>query len=65
MKSQFHYIEKINVILDTDTYNTWNDQFAVSYMITSQDRFEIEVVTIAPYHCDNSISIEEGLEKSY
>ncbi len=58
-------VEKINVILDTDTYNTWDDQFAVSYMIKSQDRFHIEAITIAPYHWDNDISIEEGLEKSY
>ena len=57
--------EKINVILDTDTYNTWDDQFAVSYMMKSQDIFHIEAITIAPYHWDNSISIEEGQEKSY
>ena len=57
--------EKINVILDTDTFNECDDQFAVSYMIKSQERFNIEAITIAPYHHDNDISIEEGLEKSY
>ena len=34
-------------------------------MIKSQERFNIEAITIAPYHHDNDISIEEGLEKSY
>lgn len=58
-------IEKINVILDTDTYNECDDQFALSYALKSQDRFNIEAITIAPYHHDNSISIEEGQEKSY
>lgn len=58
-------IEKINVILDTDTYNECDDQFALSYMIKSQDRFNVEAITIAPYHHDNSISIYEGTEKSY
>ena len=51
--------EKINVILDTDTFNECDDQFAVSYMIKSQERFNIEAITIAPYHHDNDISIEE------
>ena len=58
-------IEKINVILDTDTYNECDDQFAVSYLLKSQDRFNIEAITIAPYQHDNSLAIEEGQEKSY
>lgn len=57
--------EKINVILDTDTYNECDDQFALSYMLKSQDRFNIEAITVAPYHHDNNISIQEGIEKSY
>lgn len=57
--------EKINVILDTDMYNECDDQFALSYMIKSKDIFNIEAITIAPYHHDNNISIEEGLNKSY
>ena len=57
--------KKINVILDTDTYNECDDQFALSYMLLSQDRFNIEAITVAPYHHDNDISVEEGQEKSY
>ena len=57
--------ERINVILDTDTYNECDDQFALAYMLLSQDRFNIEAITVAPYHHDNDISIEEGQEKSY
>ena len=57
--------EKINVVLDTDTYNECDDQFALSYLLKSQDRFNIEAITIAPYHHENDISIEEGQEKSY
>ena len=34
-------------------------------MLLSQDRFNIEAITVAPYHHDNDISIEEGQEKSY
>ncbi len=42
-------IPKLNVILDTDIYNECDDQFALSYLIKSQDRFNIEKITVAPY----------------
>lgn len=58
-------IDKINVILDTDTYNECDDQFALAYMLLSQNKFNIEAITVAPYHHDNNISIPEGNEKSY
>lgn len=57
--------QKINVILDTDLGNECDDQFALSYLLTSQDRFHIEAITVAPYHHDNNISIYEGTSKSY
>lgn len=58
-------IQKVNVILDTDIYNECDDQFALSYLLKSQDKFNIEAITVAPYHHDNNISIEEGTDKSY
>lgn len=57
--------KKINVILDTDIYNECDDQFALSYLLKSRDKFNIEAITVAPYHHDNNISIEEGTDKSY
>lgn len=57
--------EKLNVILDTDIYNECDDQFALSYLLKSQDKFNIEAITVAPYHHDNNISIKEGTDKSY
>ncbi len=57
--------DKMNVILDTDTYNECDDQFALSYLLKSQKKFNIEAITVAPYHRDNGISIQEGTEKSY
>ena len=55
----------VNVILDTDIYNECDDQFALSYLLKSQNKFNIEAITIAPYHHDNNISIQEGIDKSY
>lgn len=58
--------EKVNVILDTDTYNECDDQFALSYLLKSQDKFCIEAITVAPYsHIDRKETIEETTEKSY
>lgn len=58
--------ERIKVILDTDTYNECDDQFALAYMLKSQDIFDIQAITIAPYsHKTYSVSVKEGQEKSY
>lgn len=58
--------EKLNVILDTDTYNECDDQFALSYMLKSQDIFNIEAITVAPYsHKERNETVISGREKSY
>ena len=58
--------QKFNVILDTDTYNECDDQFALSYMLKSQDVFNIEAITVAPYsHKSKNVNVEEGQENSY
>lgn len=64
--SNYKY-NKINVILDTDTYNECDDQFALAYMLKSQNIFNIEAITIAPYSCTNKIkvTVPEGQELSY
>ena len=59
--------KKFNVILDTDTYNECDDQFALSYLIKSKDLFNIEAITVAPYShkTKKNISVVEGEELSY
>ena len=58
--------EKVNVILDTDTYNQCDDQFALAYLLKNQNQFNIEAITVAPYsHNDREETIEETTEKSY
>ena len=58
--------EKLNVILDTDTYNECDDQFALAYMIKNQDIFNIEAITVAPYsHKERNETVISGQEKSY
>ena len=57
---------KLNVILDTDTYNECDDQFALAYMLKSQDVFNVEAITVAPYsHKNINVSVKEGQTLSY
>ena len=61
-----HKKEKVNVILDTDTYNECDDQFALAYLLKNQDKFNIEAITVAPYsHINRKEKIGETTEKSY
>ncbi|MCH5166761.1 MAG: nucleoside hydrolase [Erysipelotrichales bacterium] len=56
---------KKHVILDTDTYNECDDQFAIAYLLKSQDVYDIEAITIAPFK-NRRISTEDyGIELSY
>lgn len=56
---------KCQVVIDTDTYNEIDDQYAVAYGILSPDRMEVEAVYAAPYLNNRSTSAGDGMEKSY
>jgi purine nucleosidase len=53
------------VILDTDTYNEVDDQFALAHLLLSPEEVEIEAVYAAPFFNDRSSSPADGMEKSY
>lgn len=58
--------DRINIILDTDTYNECDDQFALTYLIKHQELFNIEAITIAPYsHKKHFISASDSQNLSY
>ena len=58
--------KKINLILDTDTYNECDDQFALAYLLKCQDLFNIEAITIAPFsHKSVNVSTSDGQKLSY
>lgn len=47
-------------------YLQCDDQFALAYMIKSQDIFNIEAITVAPYsHKERNETVISGREKSY
>ena len=55
----------IRMVLDTDTYNEIDDQFALSYALLSPQKLSVEAVYAAPFHNSRSQSPADGMEKSY
>lgn len=56
---------KIKMVLDTDTYNEVDDQFALCYALMSPERLDVMAVYAAPFHNDRSDSYADGMERSY
>ena len=55
----------VDVVLDTDTYNEIDDQYALSYMLKSAPRLTTRALYAAPFFNANSTSPENGMERSY
>ncbi len=55
----------LRMILDTDTYNEVDDQFALVYALMSKEAVKVEAVHAAPFYNENSNGPEDGMEKSY
>ncbi len=57
--------ERVDAILDTDTYNEIDDQFALAYMLMNGDKINTVGICAAPFLNSKSVSAEDGMEKSY
>ncbi len=55
----------VDVVLDTDTYNEVDDQFALSYLIKNEDKLHLRAILAAPFKNDKAKTPEIGMEKSY
>ena len=56
---------KVRMVLDTDTYNEIDDQFALVYALLSPAQMAVEAVYAAPFHNKRSAGPADGMEKSY
>ena len=56
---------RVDVVLDTDTYNEIDDQFALSYMVRSEEKLNVRAIYAAPFTNDRSDGPADGMEKSY
>lgn len=64
MLSQIKSGCKKKVILDTDTYNEIDDQYALAYCYLA-DSIDLLSVNAAPFYNNNSTGFEDGMLKSY
>jgi purine nucleosidase len=65
LKKLAHPREKVRMVLDTDTYNEVDDQFALAYAIKSSDKINLEAIYAAPFFNDRSSGPLDGMESSY
>lgn len=56
---------EVDVVLDTDTTNEIDDQFALAYLLASREKARLQAVYAAPFHNEKSSGPEDGMEKSY
>jgi hypothetical protein len=57
--------DKVRMVLDTDTYNEIDDQFAVVQSLLSPDKLDVEALYAAPFHNSRSSGAADGMQKSY
>ncbi len=54
-----------SVIIDTDTYNEVDDQFALAYALRSPAAMDVLAIYAAPFENDRSSGPADGMEKSH
>ncbi len=55
----------VDVVLDTDTFNEIDDQFALAYLIKSADKLKLKAIYAAPFKNAKADNPKLGMEKSY
>ncbi|MDR2476604.1 MAG: nucleoside hydrolase [Treponema sp.] len=55
----------VDVVIDTDTYNEIDDQYALAYLIKSPEKLNLKGIYAAPFFNQNSSGPADGMEKSY
>ncbi len=55
----------VDVVLDTDTYNEIDDQYAIAYMLRSEEKLRVKAIYAAPFSNHHAATPKEGMEKSY
>jgi hypothetical protein len=56
---------KVRIVIDTDTYNEIDDQFAVVHAMLSPEKLSVEGIYAAPFFNHRSTSPGNGMEMSY
>lgn len=54
----------VDLIIDSDTYNEVDDQFAIAYALLKPEKLNVKALYAAPFLNQNSVSPEDGMLKS-
>ena len=57
--------KRLPVVIDTDAYNEIDDQFAIAYLMRSDNQLETLAIYAAPFYNNRASSPADGMEKSY
>lgn len=55
----------VDVVIDSDTYNEVDDQFAIAYALRSSEHMTVKAIYAAPFHNEHSSGPDDGMAKSY
>lgn len=55
----------VDVVLDTDTYNEIDVQFALAYLLSCSEKLRIKGICAAPFFNHHSASLGDGMRKSH
>lgn len=55
----------VDVVIDTDTYNEIDDQYALAYLIKSDHKLKLKGIYAAPFLNVRAENVRQGMEKSY
>ena len=55
----------VDVVIDTDTFNEIDDQYAIVYALRSRDRMNVKAIYAAPFDNEKCHGPKEGMELSY
>ena len=56
---------RIRAVMDTDTFNEIDDQFAIAYAINAPERLRVKAFYAAPFFNERSSGPADGMERSY
>lgn len=56
---------RLRVVIDTDTFNEVDDQFALVYALKSPERLSVEAIYAAPFTNERAATPADGMQQSY
>ncbi len=55
----------VDVVLDTDTFNEIDDQFALAYLLCSGEKLRLQAIYAAPFQNRHASDPKQGMERSF